>query len=46
MDSTAASMCIDNGIEAFVFDMKEDSNISKAAFGQASGTHIVIERGK
>ncbi len=44
IDSTAASMCIDNNIEAFVFDMKEDGNISKAALGEAIGTRIITGR--
>lgn len=42
MDMTAASMCVDNGIEAFVFDMKHEGNIYDAALGKAVGTKIIV----
>ena len=41
IDSTAASLCKDNNIEAFVFDMKAQNNIKKAALGEAIGTKVV-----
>ena len=44
IDPTAATMCKDNNIEAFVFDMKEEGNILKAALGTAVGTNIVLRR--
>lgn len=40
IDSTAASMCKDNGIKALVFDMKEKGNIKKAVSGERIGTII------
>ncbi len=40
MDSTAAALCKDNGIEIVVFDMNIPGNIKKAAMGEAIGTHI------
>jgi uridylate kinase len=40
MDSTAAALCKDNGIEIAVFDMNEKGNIKKAAAGEKIGTWI------
>lgn len=40
IDYQAAQMCIDNKIEAFVFNMLEKDNIVKAAKGEAIGTII------
>ena len=40
IDATAASMCKDNGIDAFVFKMSEEGNIVKAVRGTAVGTVI------
>jgi len=40
IDLQAAQMCIDNKIEAFVFNMLEKDNIVKAAKGEAIGTTI------
>ncbi len=40
IDATAASMCKDNGIDAFVFNMSEEGNIVKAVKGTAVGTVI------
>ncbi len=40
MDSTAAALCKDNGIEIVVFDMNIPGNIKKAAMGEPIGTHI------
>ncbi len=40
MDSTAAALCKDNGIEIVVFDMNIPGNIKKAAMGDPIGTHI------
>lgn len=43
MDLTAASMCNDNNIETFVFNMNEYGNIKKAVTNEVSGTRIVKE---
>jgi uridylate kinase len=40
MDSTAASMCMDNNMELLVFNMNERGNIVKAMKGEAIGTVI------
>ncbi|MBE5817011.1 MAG: UMP kinase [Clostridiales bacterium] len=39
MDLTAATMCIDGGLDAYVFGLK-DGNILKAAKGENTGTYI------
>ena len=40
MDSTAASLCMDNTMELVVFNMNEDGNIVKAMKGEKIGTII------
>ncbi len=40
MDSTAAALCKDNGINIVVFDMNEHGNIKKVAQGEKIGTLI------
>jgi uridylate kinase len=40
MDSTAAALCRDNGINIIVFDMNEHGNIRRAANGEKIGTLI------
>ncbi len=40
MDSTAAALCKDNGIEIVVFDMNIKGNIKRAALGENIGTII------
>ena len=40
MDSTAASLCMDNNMELVVFNMNEDGNIVKAMKGEKIGTVI------
>lgn len=40
MDSTAAALCKDNGIDIIVFDMNVKGNIRKAASGEKIGTYI------
>jgi len=40
MDSTAAALCKDNGIEIVVFDMNIKGNIKRAALGEKIGTII------
>ena len=40
IDATAASLCKDNKIDGFVFNMSEEGNIVKAVKGEAVGTVI------
>jgi len=40
MDSTAASLCMDNGIPIVVFDLTERGNILKAVMGEPIGTYV------
>ena len=40
MDSTAASLCMDNDIELMVFSMNESGNIKKAVAGEKIGTIV------
>ena len=43
MDSTAASMCRDNNIPIFVFDLHDPANIVKAISGEDIGTIVKEE---
>lgn len=40
MDSTAASLCKDNGLELIVFNMNKPGNITRAIKGEKIGTHV------
>ena len=40
MDTTATSMCMDNNIDLFVFNMNEKGNIVKAVKGETVGTVV------
>ena len=40
MDSTAASLCMDNGIEILVFNLNDPENIKKAVLGNHNGTLV------
>ena len=40
MDSTAASLCKDNNIPIFVFDIADPQNITKAVCGESAGTLV------
>ena len=40
MDSTAASLCMDNGIKILVFNLNDPSNIKKAVLGENNGTLV------
>lgn len=40
MDSTAATMCRDNGLPILVFDILHPENIAKAAAGEPIGTLV------
>ncbi|MFH1576321.1 MAG: UMP kinase [Candidatus Margulisiibacteriota bacterium] len=43
LDTTAASLCMENSIPIIVFDMTKHGNIRKAVQGQAVGTLIAVE---
>jgi len=40
MDSTAASLCMDNDIPIIVFDLTKDGNILKVIMGDEIGTYV------
>ena len=40
MDSTAASLCMDNNIPIIVFDLNKEGNILKAVMGEKIGTYV------
>lgn len=40
MDSTAASLCMDNEIPIIVFDLTQNGNIMKAVMGEDIGTYV------
>ncbi len=40
MDSTAASLCMDNKIPIIVFDLTQNGNILKAVLGEDIGTYV------
>ncbi len=40
MDSTAASLCMDNNIPLIVFSILEEGNIKKVIFGEKIGTYV------
>ena len=40
MDSTAASLCMDNGIKILVFNLSDPDNIPKAVLGEHNGTIV------
>jgi len=40
MDSTAASLCMDNNIPLIVFSIIEEGNIKKVIFGENIGTYV------
>lgn len=40
MDSTAASLCMDNKIPIIVFNLMEDGNILRAVMGENIGTYV------
>ena len=44
MDSTAISMCMDNGIDLVVFNMNEPGNIVKAVRREVNGTTITKKK--
>jgi uridylate kinase len=40
MDSTALSLCMDNGLPIYVFNMNDDSNIDRIVSGERVGTLV------
>ena len=40
MDSTAISLCMDNGLPILVFNMETDGNIQRALSGERVGTIV------
>jgi uridylate kinase len=40
MDSTAASLCMDNGIPIVVFNLMRSGNVKRAVLGEDIGTEI------
>lgn len=45
MDSTATSLCMDNGIPIIVFDLSRPGNIERVIRGESIGTLVKEERG-
>ena len=40
MDTTAVSLCMDNGLPIVVFDLMEEGNVARAVRGERIGTLI------
>jgi uridylate kinase len=40
MDSTAASLCMDNDIPLIVFNLNQNGNIIRALTGEPIGTYV------
>jgi uridylate kinase len=40
MDSTALSLCMDNGLPIYVFNMSDESNIDRIVSGERVGTLV------
>jgi uridylate kinase len=43
MDTTALTLCMDNNLPIFVFNMSEDRNISRLLDGEHIGTMVVTD---
>ena len=43
MDTTALTLCMDNGLPIFVFDMNDERNIGRLLDGEQIGTMVVTE---
>ena len=43
MDSTAISLCMDNGMDIIVFNMFESGNIQRVVEGKQIGTIVTID---
>lgn len=44
MDSTALSLCMDNGLPIYVFDMSDEGNIARVVSGERVGTLVSVGR--
>jgi uridylate kinase len=40
MDSTALSLCMDNGLPIYVFNMNDEANIDRIVSGERVGTLV------
>jgi uridylate kinase len=45
MDTTALTLCMDNGLPIFVFNMQDPSNVGRIIAGDRVGTMVVTEPG-
>ena len=45
MDSTAISLCMDNGMPILVFNLLTDGNIARAVAGEKIGTLVSTQTG-
>ncbi len=43
MDTTALTLCMDNGLPIFVFNMSDEANIGRLLDGEQVGTMVVTE---
>jgi uridylate kinase len=43
MDTTALTLCMDNGLPIFVFNMSDETNIGRLLDGEQIGTMVVTE---
>jgi len=43
VDSTAFSLCMDNGIDMRVFGMKPEGNVTRALLGESIGTLVTVD---
>ena len=41
MDTTALSLCMDNGMPIHVFDMDDETNIARIIAGERVGTLVI-----
>ena len=44
MDSTALSLCMDNQLPIYVFNMDDEGNISRIVSGERVGTVVSVDR--
>ena len=43
MDATALTLCMDNGLPIFVFNMGDEANIGRLLDGEQIGTMVITE---
>jgi uridylate kinase len=46
MDTTALTLCMDNGLPIFVFNMSDEANIGRILSGERVGTTVVTDTGE